>query len=126
MSDTVKVRGDWHPENLASGRVVAPGEVFERSALALDKPTDADDAAAAAAYEHDTRLVEEGVIIDADVTPVRLSGEELQERAKQLRIPNRSNLSADELRTAIARAEAQDPAPERPTLPEPPVRAGGA
>jgi hypothetical protein len=113
VSDTVKVRGDWHPENLASGRVVAPGEVFERSALDMDDP-------------HDTRLVEEGVIIDADVTPVRLSGEELQERAKQLRIPNRSNLSADELRTAIARAEAQDPAPERPTMPEPPVRAGGA
>lgn len=54
----VKLRGDHsHPELLANGQTVVPGEPFERSALATKakegEPTDA-------------RLIDEGLIIDSD------------------------------------------------------------
>lgn len=103
MADLVKVRGDWHPENLANGQTVAPGEPFERSLL---DPADAGD----------DRLVEEGIIIDATVTPVPLEGDALQDAAKALNVKGRTTMTADELREAVALAEAQqghsaDPAP---------------
>lgn len=122
MGDTVKLRGDWHPENLASGRVVAPGEVFDRSALTLDEPEDRDDRAAVAAYEHDRRLVDDGLVIDAEVTPVDLQGDALQQRARDLGVEGRSSMSRSELRKAIAQRQAAAPPAEQP---EPPMRAGG-
>lgn len=99
MADTVKLRGDWHAETLSSGRTVAPGEVFERSLLDTDDPIDA-------------RLVDEGLIIDAVVSPVELEGEALQARAAELRIPKRSTMSADELRQAVAEREAAQTQPD--------------
>lgn len=94
MTDLVKVRGDWHPEALAGGYVAAPGEPFDRSLM-----TDADD-----------RLVEEGIIIPASVTPVALEGDALTERAKALNVKGRTSMTADELREAVALAEAGDAA----------------
>jgi hypothetical protein len=91
VADLVKVRGDWHPEVLANGRTVAPGEPFEHDLL---DP------------ERDARLVGEGILIDAIVTPVPLSGDELRDRAKALAISGRASMSADELREAVALAEA--------------------
>jgi hypothetical protein len=98
VGDTVKVRGDWHPENLASGRVVAPGEVFDRSALNLDPVSEENP-------DNDQRLIDEGIVIDAVIAPAQLAGDALQERARELKVPNRANLSADELRIAVAKAE---------------------
>lgn len=110
MSDTVKVRGGWHPESLASGRTVVPGELFDRSALNLDDP-------------HDARLVDEGIIIEAIVAPAPLTGDALKARAEELGIPNRGRLSADELRVAVAKADAE--APPTVTLPADTVRRVG-
>jgi hypothetical protein len=91
LSDLVKVRGDWHPEVLANGQTMAPGEPFERSLLGPD----------------DARLIDEGLIIDAVVTPVPLEGEALQDRAKALAIKGRTGMTADELREAVALEEAR-------------------
>lgn len=54
MAETalVKVRGDWHPEVLANGQTMAPGEAFPRKLLDAKDPGD-------------QRLVDEGVIIEA-------------------------------------------------------------
>lgn len=54
MAETAyaKVRGDWHPEVLANGQTMAPGEPFPRKML------DAKDAG-------DRRLLDEGIVIDA-------------------------------------------------------------
>jgi hypothetical protein len=49
LSELVKVRGDWHPEVLANGQTMAPGEPFERKLLADD----------------DQRLLDEGIVIEA-------------------------------------------------------------
>lgn len=92
MSDLVKLRSDWHAETLANGRTIAPGEPFDRADLDS---------------EGDARLIEEGLIIDASVTPVPLEGDELQARAKALGIRGRSTMSADDLREAVALAEAE-------------------
>jgi hypothetical protein len=91
VSDLVKLRGDWHAETLANGRTIAPGEPFERT----DLDTDAD-----------ARLIEEGLIIDAQVTPAPLEGDALQSRAKTLGVTGRAKMTADELREAVALAEA--------------------
>lgn len=99
MSDTVKLRGDWHAETLANGRTIAPGEVFERSALDTDA---------------DARLLDEGLIIDATVTPAALEGDALQDRAKALGITGRGKMTADELREAVALAEAETPGVTQP------------
>jgi hypothetical protein len=103
----LKVIGD-HPEDLASGRVVAPEEPFEASALA-SKPT-GDDATPEAlrAYEHDRRLLDEGRVIEAKMTPVALEGEALQARARELGIEGRTTMTAAKLKRAVAQAE-QDP-----------------
>lgn len=94
MSDLVKVRGDWHPETLSNGQTVAPGEPFERSLL---DPND----------DGDGRLLGEGILIGASVTPAALEGDALQDRAKTLGVKGRTTMSADELREAVALAEAQ-------------------
>lgn len=92
MSDLVKLRADAaHPEVLASGATIAPGEPFERSLLGDD----------------DRRLTDEGLVIDATITPVPLEGDELQARAKALGVKGRTAMSADDLREAVALAEAQ-------------------
>lgn len=89
----VKVIGD-HPEDLASGRVVAPEEVFDRSELDLKSP-------------HDQRLLDDGIVIEARVTPVALEGDALRDRASELNIEGRSTMSAEKLRRAVAEAEAK-------------------
>lgn len=81
-----------HPEDLASGRVVAPGEVFPASALDPKDP-------------HDQRLTAEGLVIDADPEPQELAGEELEQRARDLNIKGRTGMNADELREAVEKAE---------------------
>jgi hypothetical protein len=91
VSDLVKVRGDWHPEVLANGLTMAPGEPFERTMLT----------------DEDRRLLDEGLIIDAIVTPVPLEGEALQDRAKALNVKGRTGMTADELREAVALEEAK-------------------
>lgn len=101
-----------HPEDLASGRTVAPEEPFESDALAR-KPTGQDpDPAEVTAWLHDKRLIDEGLIIDAKITPVELEGEALQERARELNIDGRTTMSAARLRKAVAEAEATAPAEE--------------
>jgi hypothetical protein len=90
-TDLVKLRGDWHAETLANGRTIAPGEPFYRADL---DP------------EADARLIEEGLLIDAIVTPAPLEGDALQDRAKALGVAGRTKMTADELREAVALAEA--------------------
>lgn len=108
MAETayVKVRGDWHPEVLANGQTMAPGEPFPRSLL---DPGDEN-------HEGDKRLIDEGIVIDAVLPPVELEGDALTERARELDIKGRSKMSAEELRVAIA-AEESEPPPA--TQPEP-------
>lgn len=85
-----------HPLDLESGRVLAPGEVVTSDGLNLREGS------------HDQRLVEDGALIAAYVTPDEsLTGDDLQERARALRIKNRSTMSAEELRAKVAEAEAQ-------------------
>lgn len=91
MTDLAKVRADWHPEVLANGLTMAPGEPFDRSLLT----------------EEDQRLTDEGIIIPASVTPVPLEGEALTERAKELGIKGRTSMTADDLREAVALEEAK-------------------
>lgn len=98
-----------HPEDLASGRVVAPEEPFDSDALARKPTGENPDPAAMVAYEHDKRLLDEGRIIDAKITPVELEGEALQERARGLNIDGRTTMSATKLRRAVAEAEAKQP-----------------
>lgn len=92
MSDLVKLRADaGHPEILATGATIAPGEPFERSLL-----TDADQ-----------RLTDEGLLIDAQITPTEEPMSVVRQRAQQFDIDGRSKMSPDELREAVALAEAQ-------------------
>jgi hypothetical protein len=91
VSDLVKLRGDWHPEVLANGRTIAPGEPFDRSDL----------------QDADQRFLDEGLLIEATLSPVTLEGEDLQERAKALGIRGRGKMSARELREAVALEEAR-------------------
>lgn len=69
---------------------MAPGEPFDKSLLS----------------DEDARLIDEGIIIPASVTPVPLEGEALQDRAKELGVKGRTSMTADELREAVALAEA--------------------
>ena len=81
-------------QDLASGRVIAPGEVVLADDVDLDDP-------------HDAALVADGLLIEADVPEVDkpLSGAALKERAAELDIDGRAKMSADELRAAIEVAE---------------------
>lgn len=85
----VKVRADWHPEVLANGQTMAPGEPFDKSLLS----------------EADQRLTDEGIVIPASITPVELEGDALQDRAKALGVKGRTGMTADQLREAVALAE---------------------
>ena len=98
MTELVKLRGDWHPEVLADGRTIAPGEPFDRALLDPNDPGDA-------------RLIDEGLIIDSEPAQTDLQGEDLTERAKALEIKGRSKMTADELREAVAQAESHTTAP---------------
>jgi hypothetical protein len=105
VSDLVKLRGDWHAETLANGRTIAPGEPFDRADLT---PASEDGPG-------DSRLTEEGLIIDAQVTPAPLEGDALQSRAKALGVTGRAKMTADELREAVALAEATSGETTQPT-----------
>lgn len=90
---TVKCVSD-HVEDLADGLSVAPGEI----AYEVDTTE-----------PHNTRLLDEGRIIrvnEADVPdPPKLEGRALNQRAQELDIEGRSDMSADQLRDAIAEKE---------------------
>lgn len=89
------------PTDLASGRVLAPGELVAASDLVLKDPDDAQ------AVTHDAALVDDGALTEANLTPDEsLQGDDLQARARALGIPRRSTMGADELRVAVAEAEA--------------------
>jgi hypothetical protein len=106
----LKVVGD-HPEDLASGRVVAPEEPFDSSALAPKPRGENPDPADVRAYEHDQRLLDEERVIEARITPVELEGEALMQRARELGIEGRTTMSAAKLKRAVAEAEADPTAP---------------
>lgn len=116
MSDLVKLRGDWHAETLANGRTIAPGEPFDRADL---DPTDV----------NDKRLLDEGLLIDAVITPdADASAADVRQRARDLNIEGRSSMSPDELREAVALAEAEQVPPPAAGGPieEPQIMGGGS
>lgn len=82
-----------HADFLSDGRPVAPGDVVG-DVLPEEEP-----------------LHDQGLLIDADMDPQGastepLAGEALDQRAKDLDIKGRTTMSADELRQAVADAEA--------------------
>lgn len=83
------------PQDIASGRMLAPGEIVAADEVDLESA-------------HDRALVDEGALIKAafDGPDEELAGEELEQRARELNISGRSKMSADELREKIAEAEA--------------------
>lgn len=93
MGDTIRCVSD-HAEDLSDGRVAAVGEFYHD--VDLKHPTQ-------------KRLLKEGRIIrvpEADAPePEKLTGDALQRRAQDLDIQGRSDMSADQLRAAIADAE---------------------
>lgn len=99
------------PTDLASGRVLAPGETVEAGDLTLGTLEDSD------RPTHDQRLVDggtlqdatlhEGAATDSEDRPL-LAGDALEQRARELGIEGRSAMSADELRAAVAEAEDTD------------------
>jgi hypothetical protein len=82
-----------HPLDLASGRVLSPGEPIATSDLDLKDP-------------HNAALVRDGSLIESAAPAAELAGDDLLKRAKALKVPRYSQLSADELRDAVAAAEA--------------------
>lgn len=90
------------PQDLSSGRVLAPGETVKGKDLELgngddDLPT------------FDQRLVDSGVLVDAEPRQPEvgdLAGEDLEARARELNIKGRSSMNAETLRVAVAEAEA--------------------
>jgi hypothetical protein len=96
------------PTDLASGRVLAPGEQVTDTDLVLGR--DDDDR-----VTHDQHLVDGGAlglvealevpVLDSEDRPL-LAGEALEQRARELNIEGRSQMSADDLRAAVAEAEA--------------------
>lgn len=87
-----------HAEELDGGRPIAPGDYTGPiEANADENPKNA-------------ALVEEGLLIEAtapepDSDP-QLTGSELQKAAAELDIKDRTKMSADELRAAVANAQA--------------------
>lgn len=80
-----------HPIVVTSGHAHAPGDRVLGSELDTQ----------------DDYLIDEGVIVPVvDGPPADLAGDELQERARELDIKGRTKMGADELRAAIAAAEA--------------------
>jgi hypothetical protein len=82
-----------HLDDLSDGRIVAPGDVVE-----IDDPN----------HPHNRRMIDEGLLLPtaADGDDGLLRGEALQQRAAELEIEGRSSMSADELRDAVAAADA--------------------
>lgn len=78
-----------HPIVVTSGRSHAPGD------RVLGSELDA----------QDDYLIDEGVLVPAEPL-AELAGDDLQERARELEIKGRTKMGADELRAAIAAAEA--------------------
>jgi hypothetical protein len=85
-----------HPEDLADGRTIAVDDVVSLSTEEAGHP-------------HNKRLIDDGVLLSLDGSSESevLTGKALDDRAKELGIEGRSNLGADELRKAVAEAEAQ-------------------
>jgi hypothetical protein len=81
-----------HAESLDGGRPVAPGE--------YTGPIDP-------TQPHNAQMIEQGLLIEGSPPDPDqpLSGDELEARAKALKIPGRSTMTADELRSAVAAAE---------------------
>jgi hypothetical protein len=86
-----------HAESLTSGRLIGPGDRVSSTEL-----VDGD------GNPIDTYLVDEGRLTPLDdLQPEVLEGEDLQARAAELKIRGRSNMSAEELRDAVAKREAE-------------------
>lgn len=83
-----------HADSLASGRPVAPYQEVPGDYVDPDDP-------------HDAALIAEGKLIDGDPQPTKLTGKALDDRAAELEIDGRSDMSADEKRAAIERREAE-------------------
>jgi hypothetical protein len=81
------------PQDIASGLMLAPGEVTDQ--VDPDNP-------------HDRGLIDEGVLLptDAESETPKLAGKALEDRGKELGIEGFSQLSADEKREKVAEAEA--------------------
>lgn len=93
------------PTDIGSGRVLAPGESVDADDLVLGTDEDTDQPT------HDQRLVDDGTL--ADATPVEpeqheLTGDALAAEAQRLDITGRSSMTADELREAVAEAQAAE------------------
>lgn len=87
-----------HPEPLASGRTLLPGESVPASAVDPEDP-------------HDRYLLDEQRL--RPLVPEKLTGDALKARAAELDIDGRSEMTADELRKAVAAAERAQ-APDNP------------
>jgi hypothetical protein len=90
MADSYTFAGP-HPESLASGRPLALGDT-DISGVNPDDP-------------HDKFLIDEGWLVNASPEPDQLSGDALNERARDLNIKGRSQMGVDELRAAVKQAE---------------------
>jgi hypothetical protein len=108
-TDTEYVLFGEHPENLESGALIAPGDRVRTGDLG----------------EGDQWLVDEGRLRDVaeleptkeeieatEASPALLKGQALDERADELDIAGRSNMTADEKRAAIAERRESNPNPE--------------
>lgn len=99
------------PTDLASGRVLGPGESAPPDALTLGKDEDT------GRPTHDQLLVDEGALAKREVPEDDgvLRGKALEQRARELGVWD-SRASADDQRAAVAEAEAEqdpdDPNPE--------------
>jgi hypothetical protein len=80
-------------DTLDDGRPIAPGETIED--LDLDLP-------------HNKLLHDEGRLVVLDQKRERLTGKALSDRAAELDIEGRTDMSADQLRAAIAKKEAEE------------------
>lgn len=97
MGDTVKCVSD-HAEDLADGRVLAPGQTADDVDLSV---------------EYNRQQEAAGKILKVDTPspsqePPLLTGDALQKRARELDIAGRSTMDVDELRAAVEAAENDD------------------
>jgi hypothetical protein len=91
---------DDHGETLAGGLRVNPGDEVPASQVNVTPEDDK-----GADHKPDQWLIDEGKLVA--LTPHKLTGKALHARAAELDIDGRADMSADELRDAIAAAEAQ-------------------